>query len=339
MMSRGVCSRSQGHSTRSTSTMPLSDTSSWPSRASSKAAPGGTVTNAGVAGTAATPDGSAARAEPAVRRRSSRARRGPCGPASATTTWPAAPRPARSSRPSPSPGSISKRRPPPGSASFATRSRSSPSSPAGTKTAPPPASARSEAAGARPAAAPMYTSVRLTALPRGPCERAPSARRRRGRARRSRRTAGARGSGEHLGVEAGRVLDVDLLLGVGEPSRPGLRLQLGLELLLDHRLGLGLGLRRAGGLLGDLDDVIPELRLDRRRDRARLDAEGDRIELGHHAALGEAAQVAALVLRAGVDGVLLGDLLPVGSTGIGGQQLLHLQGLGLRVHQHVARRD
>src|SRR5450759_3289555 len=338
MMSRGVCSRSQGHSTRSTSTTRLSDTSSWPSRASSKAAPGGTVTNAGVAGTAA-PEGSAARAEPAVRRRSSRARRGPCGPASATTTSPAAPRPARSSRPSSSPGSISKRRPPPGSASSATRSRSSPSSPAGTKTAPPPASARSEAAGARPAAAPMYTSVRRTALPRGPCERAPSARRRRGRARGSRRAAGARGSGERLGVEAGRVLDVGLLLAVGEPGLPGLRLPLSLERLLDHRLGLGVRLRRAGGLLGDLDDVLPELRLDRRRDRALRDTEGDRIELVHQAARGEAAQIAALVLRAGVEGVLLGDLQPVGSTGIGDQQLLHLQGLGLGAHQHVARRD
>src|SRR5665647_2048502 len=187
MMSRGVCSRSQGHSTRSTSTMRLSDTSSWPSRASSKAAPGGTVTSVRAL--------DCARAEPAVPRRSSRARRGPCGPASATTTWPAAARPARSSRPSPSAGSISRRRPPPGSASSATRSRSSPSSPAGTKTAPPPASARSEAAGGRPAAAPMYTSVRLTALPRGPCERASSARRRRADEARSH---GPRGSAVSL---------------------------------------------------------------------------------------------------------------------------------------------
>src|SRR5450759_1696103 len=218
MMSRGVCSRSQGHSTRSTSTMRLSDTSSWPSRASSKAAPGGTVTSVRAL--------DCARAEPAVPRRSSRARRGPCGPASS-----------------------------------ATRSRSSPSSPAGTKTAPPPASARSEAAGARPAAAPMYTSVRLTALPRGPCERASSARRRRGRARGSRRAVGAWGSGERLGVEAGRVLDVDLLLGGGEPGLPGLRLQLGLESLLDHRLGFREGLRGTRGLLGDLDMT----RLDRFR--------------------------------------------------------------------------
>src|SRR5665647_1041385 len=187
MMSRGVCARSQGHSTRSTSTMRLSDTSSWPSRASSKAAPGGTVTSVRAL--------DCARAEPAVPRRNSRARRGPCGPASATTTWPAAARPARSSRPSPSAGSISRRRPPPGSASSATRSRSSPSSPAGTKTAPPPASARSEAAGARPAAAPMYTSVRLTALPRGPCERASSARRRRADEARSH---GPRGSAVSL---------------------------------------------------------------------------------------------------------------------------------------------
>src|SRR5450756_1019131 len=331
MMSRGVCSRSQGHSTRSTSTMRLSDTSSWPSRASSKAAPGGTVTSVRAL--------DCARAEPAVPRRSSRARRGPCGPASATTTWPAAARPARSSRPSPSAGSISRRRPPPGSASSATRSRSSPSSPAGTKTAPPPASARSEAAGARPAAAPMYTSVRLTALPRDPCERASSARRRRGRARGSRRTAGARGSGERLGVEAGRVLDAGLLLGVDEPSLPGLRLQLGLERLLDHRLGLGVGLRRAGGLLGDLVDVPAELRLHRRRDGNGLDAEGDLLELGDHAALGEAAEAAALVLGTRVDGVLLGDLVPVRVAVVCREQFLDLLGLGLGVDQHMTRLD
>src|SRR5450759_3329660 len=294
MMSRGVCSRSQGHSTRSTSTMRLSDTSSWPSRASSKAAPGGTVTSVRAL--------DCARAEPAVPRRSSRARRGPCGPASS-----------------------------------ATRSRSSPSSPAGTKTAPPPASARSEAAGARPAAAPMYTSVRLTALPRGPCERASSARRRRGRARGSRRAVGAWGSGERLGVEAGRVLDVDLLLGGGEPGLPGLRLQLGLESLLDHRLGFREGLRGTRGLLGDLDDVIPELRLDRRRDGAGLDAERDLLELGDHAALGEAAEAAALVLGPRVDGVLLGDLVPVRVAVVCGQQSLDLLGLALGVDQHMTR--
>src|SRR5665647_3289391 len=256
MMSRGVCARSQGHSTRSTSTMRLSDTSSWPSRASSKAAPGGTVTSVRAL--------DCARAEPA-----------------------------------------------------------------GPKTAPPPASARSEAAGARPAAAPMYTSVRLTALPRGPCERASSARRRRGRARGSRRAVGAWGSGERLGVEAGRVLDVDLLLGGGEPGLPGLRLQLGLESLLDHRLGFREGLRGTRGLLGDLDDVIPELRLDRRRDGAGLDAERDLLELGDHAALGEAAEAAALVLGPRVDGVLLGDLVPVRVAVVCGQQSLDLLGLGL----------
>ena len=72
MMSRGVCSRSQGHCTRSTSTMRLSDTSSWPSRASSKASPRGTVPTA--------------RPAAAARARSSRASCGAGGPARATTT-------------------------------------------------------------------------------------------------------------------------------------------------------------------------------------------------------------------------------------------------------------
>ena len=63
--------------------MRLSETSSWPSRASSNASPAGTVTSAG-ADQAAAPE--------AARRRSSRASCGPPGPASATTTSPAAAR-------------------------------------------------------------------------------------------------------------------------------------------------------------------------------------------------------------------------------------------------------
>ena len=72
-MSLAVCSRSHGHSTRSTSTMRLSETSSWPSRASSKAGPSGTVTS----GRARGRRGAGARPR---RARSARASSGPCAP-------------------------------------------------------------------------------------------------------------------------------------------------------------------------------------------------------------------------------------------------------------------
>src|SRR5262249_50296108 len=106
-------------------------------------------------------------------------------------------------------------------------------------------------------------------------------------------------------LESGLVLDRTRLGEVrAEVLRP-LLADLGLLRLRDDLLDLRLDRRERRLLLRlhgreRLDDVPAELRLDRLRDVAGLDREGDLVEWRHRLALREVAQLAARLLRARV---------------------------------------
>ena len=115
------------------------------------------------------------------------------------------------------------------------------------------------------------------------------------------------------------------LLGAGLGELPGaLGGEAGADLLLDQLERL----RAAGALAGDLEDVIAERGLHRPHQLARLGAEGRVLELLDHAVAAEVADVAALVLRGGVVGVLLGH---GGEVGAAVELLLRLLRAGLRL--------
>ena len=140
------CSRSQGHCSRRMAVMWRSETSSWPTRQSSKAGPAGH-------GLQRPPCGASARARSGPGQRRSAVSRDAHGDRSRRR--PARTPPARR-RPRP-------RRPAADRAPSTMRSVRSAGRSRGTNTAPPP-SARSDAAGARSAAAPMYSKPDAHAL-------------------------------------------------------------------------------------------------------------------------------------------------------------------------------
>src|SRR5262245_55917423 len=111
-----------------------------------------------------------------------------------------------------------------------------------------------------------------------------------------------------------------------------------LRLLVDHirhypvldRLELGRGSLPA---VVDADDVPAELALERLADLALLQFEGRLLELRHHLPAREEAEFAALVLRARVLGMLLGQLRKIGPVR---QLLVEIAGLVLAVDQNMA---
>ena len=137
--------------------------------------------------------------------------------------------------------------------------------------------------------------------------------------------------GDDLQVMSGRGLrETVLLCFCGERCSEGLRC---LRFLVAHHGGedgaahlvKGSGVR--GLLLFGLDDVIAELGLDRIGDLAGVQREGCLVEFGNGDAVLEHAELAALLLRAGIVGVLLRERIPVAA---GAKLLEHIFGLGLR---------
>ena len=99
------------------------------------------------------------------------------------------------------------------------------------------------------------------------------------------------------------------------------------------------------------DDVVPEAALHEVRGLAGVEAEGRRLELGHHGSPREAAEVAAALRRALVLGGLLRDLAEITArlhlgeqrlgqaAGLGVGVALGGLGAGLHLHEDVAGAD
>src|ERR1700733_11139372 len=106
----------------------------------------------------------------------------------------------------------------------------------------------------------------------------------------------------------------------------------GLRFLVTHHGGedgaahLVKGFGASSLLLLGLDDVIAELGLDRIRNLTGIQREGRLVELGNGDAVLQHAEFPALLLRAGIVGVLLGERSPVAT---GTKLLEHVLGLGL----------
>src|SRR3954454_2350492 len=113
-----------------------------------------------------------------------------------------------------------------------------------------------------------------------------------------------------------------------------LLLVLGLEGLLDGRLGLGQRLLRGVGDAGDREDVVAVLRLDRALELVLGGREDGLVEVGVQRALGLGRKLAARRLRGVVDRVLLGDRGPRVARLQGGVGLV---GVALALGQHDAQ--
>src|SRR3954454_16891683 len=113
-----------------------------------------------------------------------------------------------------------------------------------------------------------------------------------------------------------------------------LLLVLGLERLLDRRLGLRERLLAGLGDIGHGEVVVAVLGLDRADELVLVGGEDRVVELLVERALGLGGQLAAGRLGGVVDRILLGDALP-GLTGLEGG--LGLLGLGLGLGQHDAQ--
>src|SRR3954452_12435765 len=114
---------------------------------------------------------------------------------------------------------------------------------------------------------------------------------------------------DHVALAAVRLL-LPALPVVLREGLERLLLALGLQRLPDGLLGLLERLLRRRGDLGDLEEVLAELRLDRSGQRALLGLEDRLVELLLEGALGLRGQLAALRLRGLVDRVLLRHGLP-----------------------------
>ena len=151
--------------------------------------------------------------------------------------------------------------------------------------------------------------------------------------RRSSSSAGRGGRVRRL--EPGGVLDLVLvlLLDVRDPLVDRGVLRLGLELRADLVLDLGERGDRAGlDVRERLDQVVAELRLDRLRQLVGVEREGSLVERGDGLALGD-GELAARVLRAGVDRVRLGECREVAAVDELGADPV---GVGLGLHEYVA---